>query len=413
MKNYRTQIVAMLVIALATTWGVSTVSFAQQQGSFPVRPDARKIVPVPRNTIQIDLWFDKQCGMSYRQGEKIIINFRTDTDGFITLYDIDTRGDVSVLFPNRHQPDNFVQAGRTYSLPDVSYPYDLVVEGPQGIEYVDAVASVDPYYHWNYKQGEPEWIRQWGLKNRSFGGSSPQGYKSSPEFKNRPSEFGTSGEQSLSRNFTIQRQLRDNIESKLITRPRVVEQPREDDYGTTTCYLYVVNASPYPVQPSQPVVQPPVRPTPQPSYPSYQDYMRQVQQEFELIRGFEARQSGDRLIIRIPDSSLFDFDSYALRYEARRDLDRVVDILLRHQNLSMVVAGHTDSIGDANYNQRLSEYRAQSVANYLISQGTQSYRISSVGYGESMPVASNSTESGRRLNRRVELIVTLNPQYGM
>lgn len=410
MKIYYNSIATILIIVCALTIGVSTMGFAQLRGSAPVRPEARKIVPVPRDTIQIDLWFDKQCGMSYRQGEKIIIYFRANTDGYITLYDIDTRGQVSVLFPNRHQPDNEVRAGRTYTLPDVSYPYDLMVEGPEGIEYVDAVASSDPYYHWNYRQGEPEWIRQWGLKNRSFSGSSPQGYKSSPEFKNRPSELGSSGEQSLSRNFMIQRQLRDNIASKLVTRPRIIEQPHQDDYGTATCYFYVVSASPYPVQP---VIPQPQHPTPQPPYPSQQSSMRQIQQDFEQIRGFEARQSGNRLVVRIPDSSLFDFDSYALRYEARRDLDRVVDILLHYQTISMVVAGHTDSIGDANYNQRLSEYRAQSVANYLISQGTQSYRISSVGYGESMPVASNSTESGRRQNRRVELIVTLNSQYGM
>lgn len=400
---------AVLVIACALTFGLSTLSVAQEWSNDPLRPEARKIVPQPRNTIGVDLRFDKQCGMPYRQGEKIIINFSADTDGYITLYDIDTRGQVSVLFPNRHQPDNFVRAGRTYTLPDVSYPYDLIVEGPEGIEYVDAVASIDPYYHWDYRQGEPEWIRQWGLKERSFSGSSSQGYKSSQEYQNRPSEFGESGEESLSRNFTIQRQLRDNIESKLVTRPRVIEQPR-DDYGTATCYFYVVSASPYPVQPTRPVT----RPTPRSSYPPQQDDMYQIQQEFEQIQGFEARQSGNRLIVRIPDSSLFDFDSYALRYEARRDLDRVVDILLRYQTTTMVVAGHTDSIGDANYNQRLSEYRAQSVANYLLSQGTPSHRLSSVGYGESMPVASNATESGRRQNRRVELIVTLNSQqYGM
>lgn len=408
MRTYQIHILAIILAACLFTIGSSVVGFAQEWE--PVRPEARKIVPQPRNDMQIDLWFDKQCGMSYHQGEKIIINFRTNTDGYLTLYDVDTRGQVSVIFPNRHQPDNFVRAGRSYTLPDVSYPYDLIVEGPEGIEYVDAVASTDPYYHWNYKQGEPEWIREWGLKDRSFSGKPSESYEKSSEYKNRPTEFGTTGEKSLSRNFMISKQLRENIRSKIVTRPRVVERPREENYGTATCYFYVVSAprSPYPVRPT--------RPTPQPSYPSYpsqQDYLRRMQQDFEQIRGFEARQAGDRLVVRIPDSSLFDFDSYALRYEARRDLDRVADILLRYRDTSMVVAGHTDSIGDANYNQRLSEYRAQSVANYLVSQGVQSYRISSVGYGESMPVASNSTESGRRLNRRVELIVTLNPQYGM
>ena len=136
------------------------------------------------------------------------------------------------------------------------------------------------------------------------------------------------------------------------------------------------------------------------------------QREFQQIPGFDARQSGERLIVTVPSTILFDFDSYALRYDARRDLDRVADILLRYPETSVTVAGHTDSIGDATYNQRLSEYRAQSVANYLVSHGVQPFRVGSVGYGETMPIASNSTESGRQRNRRVELDIRVNQQYG-
>ncbi|MBD3307539.1 OmpA family protein [candidate division KSB3 bacterium] len=375
-------------------------SMAQQRPRQSAPPETRKIVPQPRETINIDLWFDKQCGASYRQGEKIILNFRTNVDSYVTLYDIDTRGRVSVLFPNRNQPDNFVRGGQTYTIPNQSYSYDLIVEGPEGIEYVDAVASTDSYYHWNYTRGEPPWVRDWGLKGRDFSSTSSSGYQRSPEYKNRPEELGSTGEQSLARNFGLSNQLRDQIRSKIVTRPRVIEsprQPRQEDYGTATCYFYVVSAAP---------------PTPRP-YPSREDYLRQQERDFQQIPGFDAQRSGERLIVTIPDTILFDFDSYALRYEARRDLDRVADILMRYPETTVTVAGHTDSIGNANYNQRLSEYRAQSVANYLVSRGVHAYRISSVGYGESMPIASNATESGRQRNRRVELDIRVNSQYGM
>ena len=394
----------ILTIFCLTILGTSVSSVAQIRPRESAPPQSRKIVPVPRNSVKIDLWFDKQCGASYRQGEKIIIYFRTNVDAYLTLYDIDTRGQVSVLFPNRNQQDNFVRGGRTYTIPDASYSYDLLVDGPEGIEYVDAVASTDSYYHWNFQQGEPRWIREWGLKNQSTRGTVSQNYKRSSEYRNRPQEFGSAGEQSLARNFSLSSQLRENIRSKIVVQPRVVESPRQQaDYGTATCYFYVVS--------SYRQVQPTPVPYPPQSYPSPQDYLRQQQRDFQQIPGFDAIQSGERLVVTIPNTILFDFDSYALRYEARRDLDKVADILLRYPNTDVTVVGHTDSVGDAGYNQRLSEYRAQSVANYLVSRGVQSFRISSVGYGENRPVASNSTESGRQRNRRVELDIRVNQQY--
>ncbi len=362
------------------------------------RPETRKISPKPRDEVKVDVWFDKQCGTSYKQQEKIIINFRTNVDSYLTVYDIDTRGQVSVLFPNRHQPDNFVRRGRTYSIPDASYSYDLVVEGPEGIEYVDAVSSTDPYYHWNFNQGEPHWTREWGLSGRNYSNIQTGNSRSRSEYKNRPRALGSEGEQSVARNSAISRQLRKDIRSKIIVQPRVIEQPRDQQpqqpvsssYGTGSCYFYVLASQNY-------------TQSPQPTYPPPEEYLREQQREFQQIPGFDAQQSGERLIVTVPNTILFDFDSYALRYEARRDLDRVADILARYPETNITVAGHTDSIGDANYNQRLSEYRAQSVANYLLSRSVQPFRIGSVGYGETMPIASNSAESGRQRNRRVEL----------
>lgn len=401
----------MIIVSLIIA-GMPLFSIAQQVAPLNPRAETRKIVPQPRENIRVELWFDKNCGAPYREGEKIILNFRANTNSYLTIYDIDTRGQVSVLFPNRQQPDNFVKAGQLYTFPDRSYSYDLVVEGPEGIEYVDAVASLDPYYHWNFNQGEPQWIREWGLKNRQAQAQQPvqtQNFKRSEEYTNRPADLGQLGEQSLQRNFSLSNQLRDQVRSKIIATPRSIQEtPRQQDYGTATCYFYVVRsggAQPYPQQP-QPYPQQPQ------TYPSAEDYLRQQQQEFQQIPDFAVRQSGQRLIVTIPNTILFDSDSYALRYESRRDLDQIANILIRYPETLITIAGHTDSIGDPNYNQRLSEYRAQSVANYLASQGVQPYRISSVGYGQTMPVASNSTESGRQRNRRVELDIRVNPQYG-
>ena len=78
--------------------------------------------------------------------------------------------------------------------------------------------------------------------------------------------------------------------------------------------------------------------------------------------------------------------------------------MLRKYNRTLVdVNGHTDSTGDDNHNYRLSERRALSVANYLTSQGNDPRRFSVLGFGETQPIASNSTESGRAQNRRVEI----------
>ena len=84
----------------------------------------------------------------------------------------------------------------------------------------------------------------------------------------------------------------------------------------------------------------------------------------------------------------------------------IVKLLLEKPNSTVLIEGHTDNQGEDKYNQFLSERRAKSLMTYLIRQGVAAKRISIVGYGESKPVASNSTEIGRQLNRRVEVIIT-------
>jgi OOP family OmpA-OmpF porin len=99
----------------------------------------------------------------------------------------------------------------------------------------------------------------------------------------------------------------------------------------------------------------------------------------------------------------FGFDKYTIKEQYYPRLNKVVGILKNIQTLRVEIAGHTDNMGTATYNQALSEKRAQAVKAYLVSKGISTNRLTTVGYGLTKPVASNATEEGRAKNRRVEL----------
>jgi OOP family OmpA-OmpF porin len=99
----------------------------------------------------------------------------------------------------------------------------------------------------------------------------------------------------------------------------------------------------------------------------------------------------------------FEFDSAKLTASSTSMLDEAVKILKRHSDMKVEIAGHTDSVGNDQYNMALSERRAQAVTDYLIANGAKANMMSTKGYGESQPVADEGSESGRAANRRVEL----------
>ncbi len=101
----------------------------------------------------------------------------------------------------------------------------------------------------------------------------------------------------------------------------------------------------------------------------------------------------------------FDFDKSTLRPESRQTLDEATEVLRQYPDIRVEVAGHTDSIGTVEYNQGLSDRRAQAVYEYLVGNGIASHRLSSRGYGELSPIADNASREGRQRNRRVELVV--------
>ena len=101
----------------------------------------------------------------------------------------------------------------------------------------------------------------------------------------------------------------------------------------------------------------------------------------------------------------FDFNSAQLTSESEVILDQAVKVLKQNSGVNVDIEGHTDSRGAESYNQQLSEKRAASVRDYLISRGVDGSRLMSTGKGENSPVASNDTKEGRRKNRRVEFVV--------
>jgi outer membrane protein OmpA-like peptidoglycan-associated protein len=119
----------------------------------------------------------------------------------------------------------------------------------------------------------------------------------------------------------------------------------------------------------------------------------------------ETRETARGLIVNLSDV-LFDTGSATLKPGAREKLARVAGILSAHPDLHIEIEGHTDSVGSDEFNQRLSERRAQSVQAYLLQQKIVPAAVDTEGFGESRPVATNDTAAGRQQNRRVELVVT-------
>jgi outer membrane protein OmpA-like peptidoglycan-associated protein len=127
----------------------------------------------------------------------------------------------------------------------------------------------------------------------------------------------------------------------------------------------------------------------------------------QLNQVLQTRETARGLIVNMSDV-LFDFNKYTLKPEAREKLAKVSGILLAYPNLKLQVEGYTDNIGSDEYNQKLSEQRADSVRDFLVQQSVADANISAQGYGKTHPVADNSTNSGRAQNRRVELVVSGN-----
>jgi outer membrane protein OmpA-like peptidoglycan-associated protein len=140
------------------------------------------------------------------------------------------------------------------------------------------------------------------------------------------------------------------------------------------------------------------------------DYMAKQKKDLEKVPGAEVRQEGEELVVTFENPILFDLDSAVLKTQARAILDDVGTVLSKYPDTDLIVMGHTDNSGSEQYNQQLSERRAQTVSNYLVTRGVDSKRLKHMGFGESMPVGTNDTSAGRAENRRVEVKIAANEE---
>lgn len=127
--------------------------------------------------------------------------------------------------------------------------------------------------------------------------------------------------------------------------------------------------------------------------------------ETQLNSILQTRDSARGLIVSMSDV-LFDTGKYTLLPGAREKLAKVAGILLAYPGLNIAVAGYTDNVGSGQFNQRLSEQRAEAVRDYLVRDGVAGNSVTATGFGNSQPVASNNDAAGRQANRRVELVVS-------
>ncbi len=138
-------------------------------------------------------------------------------------------------------------------------------------------------------------------------------------------------------------------------------------------------------------------------------YMDKQAEELEKdLEGAQVERVGEGIKVTFDSGILYDFDSAQLSESAKENISKLAETLKKYEDTNILIEGHTDSRGDEKYNQRLSERRAKSVTDELKKLGIRNVRINEIGYGEEQPVADNSTEEGRRLNRRVEVAIFAN-----
>lgn len=134
---------------------------------------------------------------------------------------------------------------------------------------------------------------------------------------------------------------------------------------------------------------------------------QQARELEQKIPGAIVERVGEGIEITFESGLLFDFDSDAIRGEARTNLNELARSLSEYSETNLLIVGHTDAVGRDSYNMDLSERRAASAARYLRSRGVDR-NIETVGRGEREPVATNDTDSGRSKNRRVEVAIYAN-----
>lgn len=180
----------MGVCVLILIFAASHVSAQQrpERARQPSPPPVTGVVSTGTTDPEIKVWTDKgDENPTYYVGERIYISFTVQKDSYVTIYDVDSTGNVNILFPNPYHKDNLVRKGRVYTIPTTNYGYDLVVKGPNGDEVIYAIASTHIYYHWQYCNGcpPPIWSDQWGSSSTWGHYGRPDSTQVSKRFEKR------------------------------------------------------------------------------------------------------------------------------------------------------------------------------------------------------------------------------------
>jgi len=132
---------------------------------------------------------------------------------------------------------------------------------------------------------------------------------------------------------------------------------------------------------------------------------RQAAELKQNVKGAKVERVGEGIQVTFESGLLYDFDSDAVKAESRANLRELANSLDKYPDSDLLILGHTDDVGTAEYNKRLSVRRADAAAEFLISQGVRRSRVGTGGLGEEEPVVSNATDAGRSQNRRVEVAI--------
>jgi len=135
---------------------------------------------------------------------------------------------------------------------------------------------------------------------------------------------------------------------------------------------------------------------------------RQAEEMKAQVKDVKVERVDEGIDLKFDSALLFDFGKDNLRSETKTNLDKLAEILKKYPDTNILVEGDTDSVGSEEFNQKLSEQRAQAVADYLVSLNVDRSRLMTVGYGETQPTDTNLTEEGRQANRRVEIAIIAN-----
>jgi outer membrane protein OmpA-like peptidoglycan-associated protein len=137
---------------------------------------------------------------------------------------------------------------------------------------------------------------------------------------------------------------------------------------------------------------------------------KQAEELKDDLKGATVERVGEGILITFDSGLLFDVDKADIQTTTKANLDQLSQTLKKYDDTNILVEGHTDATGEESYNKKLSDKRAESVENYLVTNGVGDNRITTKGYGEAQPVAGNDTETGRRQNRRVEVAIYANKE---